>query len=123
MAPLFIYFDGDDVGARIELALIDDDPAAAAAASELVSTAVRELADDIAMLADGNVLFAAGDEVFAVVPARTPLDRLERMRSRFKETSGLSLSCGIGASSQEAALHLRLAKLRGKDQVAGASGG
>jgi hypothetical protein len=117
---VFIYLDGDDVGAHIELHLLRDEVDASAALSAAVVRATGQIADDIRTHLGGRLIFAAGDEVLAIVPERPTSESIEVVRSTFQNATGLTISCGIGMTAAEAARNLRLAKLLGKDRLHGA---
>lgn len=118
ISTVYAYFDGDDVGANIELLLISDDPVGAANVSASVSAAVRQLATGLEKLG-ATVLFSAGDEVLATFAGKPHIEQIEVLREQFLATSSLTVSCGLGTSGQEATLQLRLAKLRGKNRLTG----
>jgi hypothetical protein len=119
----FAYFDGDDVGATIELLLLQSDVASAAEVSSRVSEGIRQISDHLEAVLGGTVFFAAGDEVLAHLDTPLPIEEAELLRDRFHDLTGLSISCGVAETVQNAAHQLRLAKLRGKDQTAAATDG
>lgn len=119
----FAYFDGDDVGASIELLMLQDDVIAAAEVSSRVSSAIKAISDYLESTLGGKVFFAAGDEVLVRLNTPPQVAEVESLRNQFHEITGLSISCGIASSAQEAAHQLRLAKLRGKNQTAGGQNG
>jgi len=122
-SEIYAYFDGDDVGAAVELRLIDDDPEGAASASRRVCEAIDSLAEQLQKEFEAVVYYAAGDEVLARLPRSVSKSDLDQLRSDFQALSGLSLSCGVGETPSEAAFRLRVAKLRGKDQTQGPTDG
>ncbi|NQX03405.1 mCpol domain-containing protein [Rathayibacter sp. VKM Ac-2856] len=115
----FVYFDGDDVGAKIELCLLSDDVEAAAAISTSVSDARMELSRKLQVRFDAELIFSAGDEVLARLSEIVDNDIFDQLRLAFAARSGISISCGVGRSASEASLNLRLAKLQGKNQTFG----
>lgn len=115
----FLYFDGDDVGARIELHLLGEQVDAAAAVSRAVVLAVGNVADQLRSWFDAQIVFAAGDEILAVTARSPSAQEVDALRSRFHDETGLTISCGVGATAEAAARQLRLAKLRGKNRIAG----
>lgn len=115
---LWLRADGDGVGDRLELALLDNEAVQASQLSHLLQEAVEELARTIRSWQGAEVLFAAGDEVLACVPRDSLGDRLlEDLRTSFKVRTGCSLSVGVGSDPRSATLALRRAKLLGKDRV------
>jgi GTP cyclohydrolase III len=113
----YAYFDGDDVGAHIELCLLEDDATGAALVSTRVNQAIAWLQSHLQQRFGASVIFAGGDEVLAQLQTRPTLTQLESVRTEFESQSSLSISCGLGTSLHEASLQLRLAKLRGKNQT------
>jgi hypothetical protein len=116
---IYAYFDADDVGARIELSLLEGDVEGASLVSQRVSAAILWLGECLAREFGGQVKFAAGDEVLALlgrVPSRYEIDAV---REEFQSRCGLSISCGLGEGSNDAVSQLRLAKLRGKNRLEG----
>jgi len=120
---VYAYFDGDDVGANIELRLLEDDVDGASRVSSRVSKAIQWLGACLEREYSGQIKFAAGDEVLALLVHAPSKEQIEQIRSEFETRSGLSVSCGIGDSAREAAGQLRLAKLRGKNRTEGAANG
>lgn len=113
----YLYFDGDDVGAAIELCLLEDDILGAREISRHVSVGVELLASALHSLMQAEVIFAAGDEVFVVTTAQIDVEQIQELRDRFTQTTGRTISCGTGASAAEATRQLHLAKLHGKNQT------
>lgn len=113
----FLYFDGDDVGAGIELMLLEGDLAGAAELSARISEAVSLLASGLELEMGAEVVFAAGDEVLARTSLPVIAEDIERLREQFRRRSGLTISCGVADSPGGATRHLHLAKLRGKNRT------
>jgi GTP cyclohydrolase III len=119
LSEFYAYFDGDDVGAHIELRLLENDASGAALVSLRVSEAISWLKAHLEEHFEAVVLFAAGDEVFAQLGSSPTSEQLDRVRDDFRARCSLSISCGIGDSPRRASQQLRLAKLRGKNQSQG----
>jgi GTP cyclohydrolase III len=113
----YLYFDGDDVGAAIELRLLEFDVEEAAEISARVSSSVQELARRLGTSLGATIVFAAGDEVLAHSPNEVELTRVESLRKQFLDESGLTISCGVGRDPKQATLSLHFAKLRGKNRT------
>lgn len=113
----FLYFDGDDVGAGIELRLLEGDLAGAAELSARISDAISFLSSALELEMAAEVVFAAGDEVFARASLPVIAEDVERLREQFRTRSGLTISCGVADSPGGATRHLHLAKLRGKNRT------
>lgn len=118
MGHLYAYFDGDDVGSRLELLLLDDKSEEAASYSRDVSRALVLVHNDLSSRPDVSVLVAGGDDVLARWPAGAlTLDDVEAIRVLFHEACGQTLSVGIGSSLHDATINLRRAKLLGKARI------
>lgn len=115
----FLYFDGDDVGAQIELLLLDEKVDDAAELSRRVVIAVGNIAERLQLDFGARLIFAAGDEILAVTNLEPTENAIQSLRSEFRRSTGLTISCGLGSSAMEAARSLHLAKLRGKDRIVG----
>lgn len=116
-AESYLYFDGDDVGSAIELRLLERDLDGAKDVSERVTRAVSKLANTLRREFSAEVIFAAGDEVLALVPRELTEAELNGLRSEFRIISGVSVSCGVADSPRDATLNLHIAKLRGKNRT------
>ena len=116
-AEWLLYFDGDDVGAHIELLVIEGRLDEAASLSSSVVRAIGKLADELRRRTDARILFSAGDEVLAATRSMPPVDLVDELRHTFAADAGLTVSCGIGRSGAEAASNLRYAKLLGKNRL------
>lgn len=117
-STLWLLADGDGVGDRLELSLLDNEATQASQLSQVLREAVEELARTIRSWQGAEVFFAAGDEVLARVPRDSVEERLlEDARASFKNQTGCSLSVGVGPDPRSATMALRRAKLLGKDRV------
>lgn len=118
MGHRYAYFDGDDVGSRLELLLLDNKSEDAASYSRDVSQALGLVHKDLSSRPDVEVLVAGGDDVLARWPAGAlTLDDVEAIRALFHRACGQTLSVGIGRSLHDATINLRRAKLLGKARV------
>ncbi|WP_181157380.1 mCpol domain-containing protein [Microbacterium sp. MYb62] len=113
----YLYFDGDDVGAAIELCLLEEDVPGAHLVSTRVSDGIEGLAAELRRSFGAEIVFAAGDEVLAVTNSLVDPILVQRFRAKFEKTTGRTVSCGIGTSAADATRQLHLAKLHGKNQT------
>jgi GTP cyclohydrolase III len=112
--------DGDDVGSRIELFLLDGNLDAAVAISNRIAIAMDELRTALQRIPGVEVRLFGGDDLIATFPVNSiSLAILNELRESFESGAGVTISAGIGQSIQEALNNLRRAKLSGKNQVAG----
>lgn len=111
----FLLCDGDKIGDRLELLLLDHLLHEAAAFSTAVSEGTKVVADALRSKGD-EVIFAGGDEVLASSAVGFPDDFLEELRKIFRARTGCSMSMGVGISPSQALASLHRAKLLGKDR-------
>lgn len=112
----FILADGDGIGDRMELLLLDHRTEDA----QLFSGAIQSGIVSVSMLireAGHNVIFAGGDEILAVTMASFSDDLLQKLRQTFYAVVGCTLSIGVGSYPSAALAALRRAKLQGKNQI------
>ncbi|WP_434384372.1 hypothetical protein [Melittangium boletus] len=112
---LYFIVDGDRVGDRLELMLLDDDLVGAAHFSAAITEAIEAMAVAIAVQG-GTVVFKGGDEVFGFIGSTETLQDVQEI---FYKRTGCGLSIGLGDTPQAALHHLRRAKLLGGNRVVG----
>jgi hypothetical protein len=118
MAEKFIRMDADGVGDKIELALLDDDIALAKAIHNAIRRSMRALIHRINTANDMEIIMVGCDDILIRMEAehyrRNFLVTLMRL---FNDTSGCTISIGVGSDLQEALLNLSKAKLSGKNKI------
>ena len=107
----YVALDGDQIGRRLELLILQDDDDAAAALSAAVKAAVGDAATQLANLGF-EIVFAGGDSVLAKTPEFADISTLRL------QYESLSFSVGTGASPSEALISLMQAKI-GKHPTCG----
>ncbi|MGH9828469.1 MAG: mCpol domain-containing protein, partial [Blastocatellia bacterium] len=119
-STMYLHLDGDDVGSRLELLLLDGRLDKAATLSSKVTRAMQALRVGLEEIDGLEVRLFGGDDLIATCPsgAVTP-GKLQELRRAFKRTCGITLSSGAGPSVQEALSNLRRAKLSGKNRSVG----
>ena len=118
MEEVFAYFDGDNIGSRLELLLIDDQVEDARSYSASVNRALSEAQLILTRLPTVEVILAGGDDLLARwTLGAVSLADVEAVRDAFLKFCGQSLSVGVGQSAGRAAYNLRRAKLLGKAQA------
>jgi hypothetical protein len=100
--------------------LLEDDADGAILVSTRVSDGVQWIRSRLEGDFAGKILFAAGDEVLALLGRIPSIIEIDEIRTGFESRTGLSVSCGLGASTRDASSNLRLAKLRGENRAVGA---
>lgn len=115
---ILAHFDGDDVGAGLELLLLDNLVDQARKYSEGVNKGLAALLVVVRSRPGVDVIIAGGDDLVACwQQEHIDLKFIEAARQAFLEASGRTISVGVGSSLSEASSNLRRAKLMGKDKV------
>ncbi|MBM2615026.1 hypothetical protein JIG36_05565 [Actinoplanes sp. LDG1-06] len=115
---VYAYFDGDNIGSRLELLLLDDNVGGAAQYSASVDAALTQTRRNLQNIPSLIVILAGGDDIFVKWRhGMIALSDIERTRSTYEEICGQSLSVGVGLTASRAILNLRRAKLQGKAQL------
>lgn len=119
MQKYYAYLDGDSIGDAIGNLLNSGNPGRAKLFSESIKESMREIELLISSNRDISILILGGDDVlieywsdstnFLAIP--------KQIITIFEQSSGLSMSCGIGKSVQEAKFYLALAKTTGKNKI------
>jgi hypothetical protein len=120
---VYAYFDGDNIGSKLELLLLDDNADGAANYSASIDAALTRTCQNLQIIPSLVVILAGGDDIFVKWRhGRVAIADIERACSTYKEVCGQSLSVGIGLTASRAILNLRRAKLQGKAQLVCESG-
>jgi GTP cyclohydrolase III len=115
-----IHLDGDDIGNRIELLLLDGNIDEASRLSLQITEAMNQLRGSLELVASLRIRLFGGDDLIATFrPKSISKEELNRLRNEFKANCSLTISGGIGLSIQEALMNLRRAKLSGKNCLVG----
>jgi GTP cyclohydrolase III len=117
---MFIYLDGDDVGSRLELLLLDGKLDEAIRFSELVTEAMFELRKSFEQVAGLNISLFGGDDLIAeFCVASLSAIAVNQFRRNFESKCGVTISAGVGTLVEDALANLRRAKLSGKNRLVG----
>lgn len=118
MKEVYIAIDGDDIGSKIEYLMLTDRLNLLTDFSEMFEASFRWLQSALVNDLGARIIFRGGDNLLAKAEGFTEIHaRLESLMTRFQEQSGCSLSIGLGASTIEAYLALKLAKVSGKSRI------
>jgi len=112
----YLHADGDGVGDRLQLLLLDGDVEQAAAHSAAISQGIIEVVEFL-RISGWLVHFYGGDEVFASTFSLVDLPVVEDLRVRFFQRVGCTLSIGLGKTPAGALSSLHRAKLKGRDRI------
>ncbi len=116
----FIRLDADNVGDKIEFALLSGRVNDAQQIHNLVQYAMDEIRETVNTFPSWKILMHGCDDILIEIPSEDKFqDEIQSIKSKFQNRTGCSLSIGIGDSLQEALLNLRIAKLKGKDTIVG----
>jgi hypothetical protein len=118
LGQIFAHLDGDNVGNRLELLLLDERLDDACKYSESVTKALQQVRAFLIEVPTVRVLIAEGDDLLATwQPGSVKVEDIDEMRKIFLRNCGQSMSAGVGFSTSSAVRNLRRAKLMGKAQV------
>jgi len=106
----FYGFDGDRIGKRIETLLIKGEIIDIGKFSNDISTALERISETIVQQG-GKVIFCGGDSI--MFQGQFENTFCEELLALFLKLTGCTASMGIGASSTDAYLALKLAKAEG----------
>jgi CRISPR/Cas system-associated protein Cas10 (large subunit of type III CRISPR-Cas system) len=114
----FAYFDGDDIGPRLELLLLDNKIEEARQYSLSINQALTQARTLLEDMHPVEVIIFGGDDLFVSWPDdKVALSDIENVKRVFLEMTGNTMSVGLGRSPKEAMHNLRRAKLLGKDKI------
>ncbi len=117
---VYVLGDADRVRERIEGYLLGDRPEDVRTFSERLGTGLGDLVRSAETLLGANVLMAGGDDILLCVKRSSYSRRtLAELAKTFCETTGCTISFGVGADVSIAYLNLRRAKATGGGAIVG----
>jgi hypothetical protein len=112
------HFDGDDIGATLELIMLDNQLDRARQYSGAVAQALQRTRDSLERDLEAEIIVCGGDDLVARWRFGSVTgEDIKHIRTQFSEFCGRTMSVGIGPTSRVATQNLRRAKLLGKDRV------
>jgi hypothetical protein len=118
---VFFLIDGDRVGDRLQLLLMDNALSEAEQFSAAISTALGEI-QNILTSAGAHISFIGGDEILGTMPESTASTTLlSEIQTKFQSITGCTLSIGVGLDPRGALESLQRAKLSGRNRIVGGS--
>lgn len=121
-AMIYAFFDGDNVGDKIEILLLDGDLEKARALSESIKVSLTGIEQYLS--GRFEIILSGGDDLLVrFEDSEDILTIVAWVRSKFAQETGLTMSCGIGRTIADSIYQLGLAKLYGKNGVRGRSHG
>jgi GTP cyclohydrolase III len=110
----YIGIDGDNIGSRIELYLLEDNEQSIQAFSKTVEKTIAYLSNKLKK--EGmTIIFSGGDSILCRSD-ETDVEKLCNTLS-IESESGIQFSIGIGGTMQQAYMALKYAKTSGKDRI------
>lgn len=114
MKKIYIGLDGDSIGRVIEEYLITNQVQKMKEFSNLIMSALEQIKEQ-AIALDGEIIFCSGDSI--LVTGNLDQSFAEFARKRFQQVTQRTASVGVGYSTANTYLGLKLAKSRGGNQV------
>ncbi|SIO07322.1 mCpol domain-containing protein [Algoriphagus halophilus] len=115
---IFVRLDVDNVGDRIELALLESNTIEAQNIHDNIQKNINSILSNIQNHKSIKVLMTGCDDILFIINKNEyDILYLEKLKSEFKLKSGFSLSIGVGTSITECMLNLHIAKVSGKDKI------
>lgn len=111
---MYVGLDGDSIGRVIESLLIKNRPKEVIVFSKKIVSALESIRLDV-INRNGNILFCSGDSILFY--GEFDIEFCNFILKKFKDETGRTASIGIGRTTAEAYLGLKLAKSRGGDSV------
>jgi hypothetical protein len=110
--------DADNVGDKIELALLDNDVVRARTIHDSVRESMRALSSRIEARDRTAIIMVGCDDILLRTDSEADLRAfLENLMRTFAEISGCTISIGIGHTLMECLMNLNKAKLGGKNRI------
>ena len=115
VSMIFIAMDGDAIGATVEQAAMTDDLATIVKQSRLIAEG-QKLIRDWAIERGGKIIIDGGDDISFTLPS-DKVGGLEDLRKKYHETTGFTVTVGVGDKISRAGHAMLYGKLNGKDQL------
>jgi len=118
MNNYYIRIDCDNVGDKIEFALYNNAHNEAQRISDkikdnitwLIRKVVEEFSAEILLIGSDDILFKINEFFFDI-------HKIEELRQEFYKRSNITLSIGIGNTTRQSHINLKIAKVSGKDKI------
>lgn len=114
----FIRLDGDNIGDKIELCLLNENYKEAQQIHFVIQNSLLKIRDKIELVDSIEILmYGADDILFSMLEEDYNIDLLIEIREKFHKLSGFTLSIGVGNTILQAMNNLHKAKLLGKNLI------
>lgn len=114
---VFVRLDGDNIGEKIELALINSDVEKAQSIHNVVQASIESVKLEIENYGYKILMSGCDDILFSINQSEFDNSTLIKVMECFFERSKFTLSIGVGFSINESLINLRIAKLSGKNKI------
>jgi hypothetical protein len=117
---VYAFFDGDNVGNRLEILLTEEKVEEAVRFSRNIQAALVEIEGLLKSIEGVSIIIMGGDDILIEFDhEKDGLRLIEDVRKKFYDATGNTMSCGVAEDIPGAIWGLHLAKLYGKDMVKG----
>lgn len=116
---VYIHIDGDNVGNNIEILLMDGRLDDAVHLSKKIKTTFDKIKEKIELELTAEVHIYAGDDLIVSTEKHCILEDLKKICDVFNDSTGLTLSIGVGNDIKESLSNLRRAKISGRNKIIG----
>lgn len=113
----YAFFDGDGIGSKLEILLIEGKIAEASNFSESLKYALDTIIFDLKNNIHIKIILFGGDDLLFEFDNQINEEFFESIRNKYYQMTGVTFSCGVGNSIQESIRNLYFAKLYGKNQI------
>ena len=112
---LFLFIDGDSIGAMCGRAVMANDVEKLRSVSSRIDAAQEFIQNWCAQV--GGIKISGGGDEASMQIKESSKDKIEGLRSSIEKSFGYTISVGVGRNLSEAGTALLVAKLRGKDRI------
>ena len=111
---IFVLGDADDVRKRMQSLLLSNRLDDLRILSSSITSAIHSLGEIARDRMGADIIVCGGDDIlFAVSSAQFQESQIQEMMRNFSDQTGLTISFGVGESTEDAFLSLARAKARG----------
>jgi CRISPR/Cas system-associated protein Cas10 (large subunit of type III CRISPR-Cas system) len=111
---IYIIGDGDGIRRNIELYLLNSNFDRLSRFSASLINSIAEIANIASQTMDAKIIYAGGDDIFFTVDMNNYQEAIiKKLMAIFTESTGCTISFGVGETVKEAFINLRLAKAGG----------
>lgn len=117
---MYAFFDGDNIGKRLEILLTEGQIEEAVKLSLNIQQALNEIGELLKSTEGVSIIIIGGDDILIEFDhQRHDITFLESIRDKFHTITGNTMSCGLAKDIPSTIWNLHLAKLYGKGIIRG----